>query len=952
MNGQAWRYPGARWWKFDFHSHTPASECAKWPKGEDGGPSLTARQWLLKFMQAEVDCVAVTDHNTGDWIDPLKVTYQQLRAEQADGFRELHLFPGVELSVNGGVHVLAILDPSKTKADIDALLVRVEYEGTKGKSDGVTRKSLLDVIEIAGDAGAVVIPAHAERDKGLLHLADPDGRRAALDAGTLRQALRSKRIVAMEVCDRGVAKPQVWEEEGSRNWTEVLGSDCHTFRGNQAPGVRFTWVKMAEPSAEGLYLALLDGAGFSVRRSDDAEMQDPTRLPRHFVERIEIARARYMGRENPEVLALSPWFNALVGGRGTGKSTVVHALRLAYRRADELARLPKENEARRTYERFDKAPANRGDEGALDFAATKRMEILVTVSRDGNRCRLRWRQDGSGVAVEEENRAGWVASLSQNVPADRFPLRIFSQGQIAALAGESQLALLDLIDAAADVRPLREKLDEARNGFLALRARAREMDGRLKGREELLVKLEDVNRKLAGFEGQAHAEILKEFQRRRRQNVKVDAQLDAAAEMAAQLRQAAEALQPEDLPQGLFDAADEVDCEALGIVGRVHASIGEAAARVRQAADQLDASAALERRTVQASAWFAASFESANRYQELSQRLAEQGVADPSEYGKMVQERQHMERAVAQLDSLGLERERVSAQSASQRDQARLARRAITSRRQRFLAETLEGNPYVKIMLQPYGRSPREMESELRAALEVIDGRFEDDILELDGDRPVRGLVRDLVLAADSDVGETGEVVENYLGEIGEKLRRACEGKVEFGAAFNKYLQRSAEKRPEFLDRLLLWSPEDSLQVEYSQKGDGKEFKSIQQASAGQRAAAMLAFLLAHGEEPLVLDQPEDDLDNHLIYELVVRQIRELKMRRQLIVVTHNPNIVVNGDAEMVHAFDFAGGQCRVVESGSLQDQAIREEVCRVMEGGREAFERRFRRLGTERRHV
>ena len=114
----------------------------------------------------------------------------------------------------------------------------------------------------------------------------------------------------------------------------------------------------------------------------------------------------------------------------------------------------------------------------------------------------------------------------------------------------------------------------------------------------------------------------------------------------------------------------------------------------------------------------------------------------------------------------------------------------------------------------------------------------------------------------------------------------------------------------------------------------------------------MLAFLLAHGEEPLVLDQPEDDLDNHLIYDLVVRQIKENKARRQIIVVTHNPNVVVNGDAEMLHALDFVRGQCVVAHSGSLQENAMREEVCRVIEGGREAFERRYRRLGPESTHV
>ena len=163
-------------------------------------------------------------------------------------------------------------------------------------------------------------------------------------------------------------------------------------------------------------------------------------------------------------------------------------------------------------------------------------------------------------------------------------------------------------------------------------------------------------------------------------------------------------------------------------------------------------------------------------------------------------------------------------------------------------------------------------------------------------------------------------------------------------------MQREVERDPAFLDRLWAWFPEDGLSVEYSRTGDGKDFRPIGQASAGQRSAAMLAFLLAHGAEPLVLDQPEDDLDNHLIYDLVVRQIRANKLRRQIIVVTHNPNIVVNGDAEMLHAMEFAArqGQCVIAESGSLQERAIREEVCRVMEGGREAFRSRYRRLGTE----
>ena len=178
------------------------------------------------------------------------------------------------------------------------------------------------------------------------------------------------------------------------------------------------------------------------------------------------------------------------------------------------------------------------------------------------------------------------------------------------------------------------------------------------------------------------------------------------------------------------------------------------------------------------------------------------------------------------------------------------------------------------------------------------------------------------------------------------RFESAGDGQGNFGGRFNNYLEREFGRRPELLDNLRTWFPEDGLSVRYSRTGDGRDFQPISQASAGQRSAAMLAFLLAHGEEPLVLDQPEDDLDNHLIYDLVVRQIRENKFRRQIIVVTHNPNIVVNGDAEMLHVLAFDEGQCVVRQSGSLQEEVIREEVCRVMEGGREAFTRRYRRLG------
>jgi hypothetical protein len=105
-----WNHPGARWWKFDFHTHTPAS--MDYGKGENQSSlkQLALSEWLLGFMRAEVDCLAVTDHNTGESFDRLRKELDDLESTQHPEFRPLHLFPGVELSVNGGFHLLAIFD--------------------------------------------------------------------------------------------------------------------------------------------------------------------------------------------------------------------------------------------------------------------------------------------------------------------------------------------------------------------------------------------------------------------------------------------------------------------------------------------------------------------------------------------------------------------------------------------------------------------------------------------------------------------------------------------------------------------------------------------------------------------------------------------------------------------------------------------------------------------------
>lgn len=943
-----WPYPGARWWKFDFHTHTPASkDTGAWQAAIGMPQELTPESWLLKYMAAEIDCVAVTDHNSGEWIDKLKMAYARMKrdAEAGNapaGFRELHLFPGVEISVQGGFHLLAIFDPTASSQTISDLLAKVDYSGTRGDSDGVTREGAAKVVEKVLTEGGIAIPAHVDSAKGLLQL-ESGTRRCQLDATTVKQVLQEPGILALEWVNQGSAKPVVLDEV-KLSFASVVGSDCHSFQGAAVPGSRYTWIKMAAPSLEGLRLALLDGQEISVRRSDDGNGFEPFNKPEHFIESIEIQEARFMGRRKPALLPCNPYFNALIGGRGTGKSTVVHALRLGYRREKELAPT---SEAGQTFSRFNKVAKNRSDEGGLRAETT----LCIQVSRDGMPYRLLWRQDGQGHVVEEwdVSSQSFKPSVSQAITEQRFPIRLFSQGQIAALTGDSQQALLKVIDDAAGTSTQQAAFDEAKRAFFATRAQMRELDGKLKGRDALNLGLQDVQRKLARFEGADHAAVLKNFQRTSRQSRELDRQFESAANLAARLKAFAQDLLVEDLPEGLFDASD--DGTALRIVQELQAAIEKAHTDVERTASLLAEQGRAIKRELEASPWFSRIGDAKSAYDKLKADLQQQGVSDPSEYGRLVQEKQRIETEVKRLDALHKQHDALKERALAQLDEVKATRRAISASRIAFLQSTLQDNPYVRMELIPYSRDARSIDRSLRDILGAVEGKYTDDLyLEAQDDTPAKGLVADLVGQVDL-VEKPGEwdtsAFEKAIQTQKERLEKACRGAGDFGGWFNKFLKAEADKRPEYIDHILCWFPEDGLQVEYSRKGDGKDFQSIGQASAGQRAAAMLAFLLAHGNEPLVLDQPEDDLDNHLIYGLVVQQIRSNKLRRQLIIVTHNPNVVVNGDAELIHVLDF-NHQCHVKQTGSLQDQKMREEVCQVMEGGKEAFERRYQRLGRE----
>ncbi len=937
MSTESFTYPGARWWKFEFHAHSPASlDFGKGLRQQEIRDQTTPEEWLLAYMRAGIDCVAITDHNSGNCVDSLKTALESLKTHAE--YRPLFLFPGVEISANGGVHVLALFDIGKTTADITKLLGAVRYRGTFGDSNAVTESSLLDVVTEIHDAGGLALPAHVDEPKGAL---------VELKGNDLKQLFECHSVIAMELRSTAFTKPAFYEQS-KMTWTEVLGSDAHhlnaadcpsTISDPRFPGSHFSWVKMDTPSFEGLRLALLDGSPMSIRRSDE-NIDDPNRHAENIIEEITISEARYCGRGKQLRLQFNPWLNSIIGGRGSGKSTIVEFTRLVLRREKELT-----NKLAQEFSDFARLPKNRDDKGALQVNTA----IKLIYRKGDARYQIHWRNTGAGITptIEEERAGTWVPA--QGDITQRFKVRLFSQRQVFAMAEQSE-ALLRIVDESEDVKRFdwNDTWQQEETKFLSLTAKTRELAAKLAEEAKVQGELDDVLRRLKVFEGAEHARVLKDYQRRQRQKRALDQFTQQIANVQGRIRELANDILPTDLDVSAFDSGDTADQDILLNAKDAIEGVRKIQEALQAQADAASQNHARWNKDVQESRWALALKEANTAYGSLTETLRGNDAGDPTEYSNLVQRRHLLEQKQKAIADTKKTIATVQEQAEESLKQLQELRRKLIKDRRAFLNRVLKDNALVRITLQPYGRPLKTIEVQFRRLVNREDDSFASDILTED---ETEGFIAEIYTNLPDDQDQAAVLIEQRWLATKNLLLAAARGAAAptLGQRFVNFLNRLV---PEVLDRLRSWLPEDSLTVEYSPRGDAKDFRSVEQGSPGQKTAAILAFVLAYGDEPIVLDQPEDDLDNHLIYDLIVRQLRNNKLRRQIIVVTHNPNIVVNGDAEMVFAMDNRSGQCWVNQTGSLQDRSVREEICRVMEGGKEAFAQRYRRIAEGDRYV
>ncbi len=879
-------FPGAKWWKCDFHAHTPASDDCKDHFPPNSNDAVTPESWLIRFMQEGIDCVAITDHNCGNWISNLQETLKWMKESQHPEYKPLVLFPGVEITAFGGVHILAIFGPERTQQDIVALMGAVRYEGTPGKSDGVTIESIPDVVDIITRLGGIAIPAHVDFPNGLFQ---------ELSGNDLRSVLGNANISAMEVINDSFEPPQLYTEKNLQ-WSRVRGSDTHFKRDDRFES--FTWVKMDEPSMEGLKLALTDNDA-SVNCNLEV---DPNRHAEWTIEKLKVTDAKYLGRPRSVECGFSPFLNAIIGGRGTGKSTLLELIRLTLQRKDNIPqRLIEEN--KKYYD-------SKSNEGLL-----LRSSKISLICRKGTaRYRLKWESETSIPTIEEFKEEEWT--LAPGEIRSLFPAHIYSQKQIFELAGEPS-ALLDIIDEAPEVKKSEYEEEKRRleNRYRQTGHKIQELDQILGDENRLQGELNDLSRQIRQIENSGHREALKTFRTRRQQSGDINGLEKDWEAIANQLGEFSNNITPPTISSDIYQ--DHPDMLSALISNNQKWEELQQKIKVLSLEANTIVSEWISQKA--AAAWMRELTQDMDRHQEVIAALSEQNI-DPNLYPELLEQHRTLKNTLREMDAHRSSRLELMAEKEETFARLKENREKLTERRQSFLASVLQGNSSVKIKVEPFGESWDSIEESLRNILSLDTG-YNRDLESLEhtysnGDDPKIDFLKDRILKIRAG---TEQPID---GRLTERLRRLT---------------------LDSISSLEMWLPTDDLDITF-----GPNNQPIEQGSPGQKTAALLAFILSYGDEPLLLDQPEDDLDNELIYKLVVEQLKQIKTKRQIIVITHNANIVVNADAEMVLPLKIIKGQTVVHEPASLQRKQVRESICNVLEGGRHAFMLRYKRINLE----
>ncbi len=475
-------------------------------------------------------------------------------------------------------------------------------------------------------------------------------------------------------------------------------------------------------------------------------------------------------------------------------------------------------------------------------------------------------------------------------------------------------ALIDIIDEAAEVEA--ETIEAQRrslvNQYKQIESEQRELNEKITRENRLRGEYYDLTRQIEEIEKSAHEVVLQNYRKREQQLNELDSLESEWEDMGQRLAETRKSIAPVHFNEQLFSEHTDI-LSVLRETNKKWLAIRDKLSALEREAQSVTTDWYAEKN---AADWMQTLETDMEQYESLSTKLEQQGI-DPGRYPQLLTQQKSIQKELDLISEYQLREKELEAEKRAVFKQIKENRKVLSKKRREFLTNVLQNNQAVSIEVKPFGEDWEGIEEDIRGILQCPD-RFGRDIASL----------------KDIYQGNGG----NQIEKLKETVIRIRSG--EQAATDARFVPHLESLPQESMSDLILWFPGDDLKVTF-----GRKRRPIEQGSPGQRTAALLAFILSYGDEPLLLDQPEDDLDNELIYNLIVERLRETKSKRQIIVVTHNANIVVNGDAEMVLPLKVESGETKVRQAASIQEKKIRQAICDILEGGQQAFEQRYKRI-------
>ena len=603
------------------------------------------------------------------------------------------------------------------------------------------------------------------------------------------------------------------------------------------------------------------------------------------------------------VLELADGLNCLIGGRGTGKTTALEFLRFG------LGLMPDPKLHPQRHRAIDGlVKANLGA-GRLAIELQTKTGMRYTAGR------------GAADAVQVVNEAGTAVP----VLLDRdqiFGADVFSQNQIEEIAGSpaAQLALLDRFvesDTSAiarDLELLQRQLDQT---TVDLRRLDTEIDD-LSARASELPVIEERLKGVAQAEGPDAAKI--------------------NAAHAAKTARAREALVADQLVAATHKAASDTAAAGAAFRSTVEAQL-DGAVRAGVNGDLFTALEAdvhtFERALVTATASIAKAAAAAEvTIKRCQLAILERHALQEADYRKTVSEfEEEGGRAVERTALQGSLADAVTA--AKQKAAKDTQRRGLTTKRSELLGQMSELRDRRFAARKRVAERLTQQFSTIRVTVtQAADSQVYRDLIAraLKGSAIKQNVAAERLaevflpteLARAVASGDT-KLISERTGFDEERSRKVADALRADGCAYE-------------IESVDL---EDVPRIELL---DGGTYKQSPNLSTGQRCTTILPILLVQSERPLLIDQPEDNLDNAFIYDTVVQALRAVRGTRQVIFVTHNPNIPVLGEADRIFVFESDGQHARLRRVGTVDE--CKEDIETILEGGREAFLQRKARYG------